>query len=207
VRFEARWALALLLLSLGCRPERPASSAPPPERFAGVKKTASQAAAPSAFCERSYPGSGENSRRYVPPALRPMEGGDEAPSPRNGWLWLNLWATWCTPCVEEMAVLRRWRDGFSREGLPVAFELLSIDDSGQGKALETWRSRNLPGPIRWLRSEEDLPPLLASLGVEANASIPIHALVDPAGRLRCVRVGAIHDQDYGAVRELLSHTR
>jgi hypothetical protein len=102
-----------------------------------------------------------------------------------------------------MALLLRWRDGFSREGLPVTFELLSIDDSSQGKALEAWRSRKLPGPIRWLRSDEDLGPLLASLGVGADASIPIHALVDPSGRLRCVRVGAVHEQDYGAAREIL----
>jgi hypothetical protein len=104
-----------------------------------------------------------------------------------------------------MALLRRWQEGFSREGLPVTFELLSIDDSSQAKALEAWRSRDLPGPIRWLRSEDDLGPLLASLGVGADASIPIHALVDPSGHLRCVRVGAIHEQDYGVARELLSH--
>jgi hypothetical protein len=39
--------------------------------------------------------------------------------------------------------------------------------------------------------------------VGADASIPIHALVDPSGALRCVRVGSIHAQDYGAARELM----
>jgi thiol-disulfide isomerase/thioredoxin len=199
-------ALVAALLVCACQPEHAsASPAPPPERFAGVKKTAAAStAASSSFCERSFPKSGEQSRRYVPPALRPLASGDGAPSPPNRWIWLNLWATWCTPCIEEMALLRRWKDGFAREGIQVAFELLSIDDSSQGKALNAWRSRDLPGPIRWIRSEEDLAPLLSSLGVGGDASIPIHALVDPSGLLRCVRVGAIHEQDYGAVRQLLS---
>ena len=42
---------------------------------------------------------------------------------RAGWRWVNLWATWCTPCVEEMALLRQWRDGFARDGAPVAFDV------------------------------------------------------------------------------------
>jgi hypothetical protein len=32
----------------------------------------------------------------------------------------------------------------------------------------------------------------------------VHALVDPTGALRCVRVGSIHEQDYGAARDLIS---
>jgi thiol-disulfide isomerase/thioredoxin len=207
VRSERRAALILsasvsALLWCACRGEEPGASAPPPERFAGVKKTAAGSSA--SFCERSYPANGEQSRRYVAPGLRPLPGGAQAPEPRKGWIWLNLWATWCAPCIEEMALLRRWRDGFSREGLPVAFELLSIDGESEGKALSAWRARDLPGPIRWIRSEEELKPLLASLGVGADASIPIHALVDPSGHLRCVRVGAIHEQDYGSAKELLA---
>jgi hypothetical protein len=88
--------------------------------------------------------------------------------------------------------------------VPVGFELLSIDEAEQQAALAAWQSKGLPGPIRWLRSEQDLGPLLDALGVERDAMIPIHALVDGAGWLRCVRVGAIHEQDYAAVKGLLS---
>ena len=45
---------------------------------------------------------------------------------------------------------------------------------------------------------------MKKLGVDAGAALPVHALVDPAGALRCVRVGAIHDRDYGAVKALLA---
>ncbi len=194
-------ALSALIL-VACREEQPAGSATL-ERFAGVKKTAAQEAAGSAFCEKRYPATGDQARRYTPPPLRALPGAVPPPPARNQWTWLNLWATWCVPCVEEMELLSRWRDGFSGEGVPVSFELLSIDDESKEKELSAWRARKLPGAVRWLRSEADLPALLGSLGLKADAAIPIHALVDPSGFIRCVRVGAVHEQDYGAVKELL----
>jgi hypothetical protein len=103
-----------------------------------------------------------------------------------------------------MDLLRRWRDGFSRDGMQVAFELVSIDAPDRGEDLAAWRSKGLPGPIRWLRAEGDLGPFLDSLGVARDAMIPVHAMVDASGWLRCVRVGAIHEQDYAAVKGLLA---
>jgi hypothetical protein len=89
-------------------------------------------------------------------------------------------------------------------GLHVGFELVSVDeDPAREQDLVAWGAKGLPGPIRWLRSEQDLAPLLDSLGVERGAMIPIHALVDASGWLRCVRVGAIHEQDYAAVKAVL----
>jgi len=196
-------------LAAGCQEPPPAAGAALPARFEGVRKQPAPGAAPqSAFCERSYPPGGEGARRYVGPPQRPLpgavEGANGAGAPATGWTWVNLWATWCTPCVEEMELLARWREGFSRDGVQVRFELLSIDEAARAQDLVAWRSRPVPGPIRWLRSEEDLGPLLDSLGVERGAMIPIHALVDGSGWLRCVRVGAVHEQDYAAVKGLLA---
>lgn len=198
-------AAAFFALALACRESRPQQDAPP-ERFAGVRRQeASAAAVASAFCERAYPAGGEGARRWTAPPLRALGGsGSAAGATPGGWTWVNLWATWCEPCVEEMGLLGRWRDGFSRDGVPVRFELLSIDEPEQEAALTAWQSKGLPGPIRWLRSGQDLGPLLDALGVERGAMIPIHALVDAAGWLRCVRVGAIHEQDYAAVKGLLA---
>ena len=200
-------ALLAFALAAGCREEPSSSALAVPERFAGVRKAA-PSAGPSPFCERSYPAGGEGARRYAAPPLRPLPGSDErARSDGAGgeaWTWVNLWATWCTPCVEEMELLRRWRDGFSRDGVAVRLELVSIDDAERERDLVAWRSKGLPGRLGWLRSERDLGPLLDSLGVERDAMIPIHALVDGAGWLRCVRVGAVHEQDYAAVKGLLA---
>lgn len=196
VRFERALMLGLLALA-GCD-EKP--TGPAPSRFASVKKSAQSA---TAFCDKSYPASGDGVKRFVAPALRPF-GAAAAPAPAKGWTWLNIWATWCKPCVEEMGVLNRWSDAISREGLPLHFELLSIDDASAQPELDAWSAKNLPGPIKWIRSEADFGTLLDGLGVERSAAIPIHVLIDPKGLVRCVRVGAIHEQNYGAVRDLIT---
>jgi thiol-disulfide isomerase/thioredoxin len=208
VRSDRR-ALAAAAVGLALATACPEPSSPPqdagPERFAGVRKA--PAAASSAFCERSYPQGGEGARRWVAPPERPLPGSDPAegtPARERGWTWVNLWATWCAPCVEEMELLARWREGFSRDGTPVRFELVSVDAEEREEDLVERRAKGLPGRVRWLRSEPDLAPLLESLGVERDAMLPVHALVDASGWIRCVRVGAVHEQDYAAVKGFLT---
>jgi thiol-disulfide isomerase/thioredoxin len=193
-----RSSALLVVLWLAACDEK--NEGPPPERFASVKKTAKAAA--TTFCEKSYPKSGEGARKLALPATRPF-GGDKPP-PAKGWTWLNVWATWCTPCVEEMGLLNRWHDAAAREGLKLDFNLLSIDESDAEAKLIEWKAKNLPGPILWIRGQDDFGPFLDSIGVDRNAAIPIHVLVDPGGMVRCVRVGAIHEENWGAVRDLLS---
>ena len=106
--------------------------------------------------------------------------------------------------MDEMALLGRWRGGMASASAPFDLELLSVDTVDAADALARTIAKGLPGPVRWLRSADDLAPFMTSLGIDAGAALPVHALVDPSGALRCVRVGAIHDRDYGAVKALLT---
>lgn len=176
--------LAVLLL-VACDEK---NEGPPPERFASVKKKADTKA--SAFCEKTFaPGE----KKFAAPKA------DGALSETKGWRWVNLWATWCKPCVEEMGLLNKWN-----EQLQVTIDLLSIDEPDAD--LESWKKKNLPGAITRIASPEDFTALLTGLGLDKNAAIPIHVLVDPKGDVRCVRVGSIKQENYGAVRELVSGT-
>jgi hypothetical protein len=103
-----------------------------------------------------------------------------------------------------MALLGTWRTALAKDGVPLELTLLSVDAPENEAALRAAAARGLPGEAPWLRAPADLDPFLATLGVEAGAALPIHALIDKDDQLRCVRVGAIHDRDYGAVRALLS---
>jgi thiol-disulfide isomerase/thioredoxin len=188
VRSEALLAAVLLLAACDEKAEGPA-----PERFASVKKKADAKA--STFCEKTW---GPKEKKFTPAAVRPGAKGDRA----AGWTWVNLWATWCKPCVEEMGLLVRWNEAFQREQLPVVFDLLSVDEGDVD--LEPWRKKNLAGHISWIRSPEDFTAFLEGLSVDKNAAIPIHVLVDPDGYLRCVRVGSIHQENYGVVRALIA---
>ena len=190
--------LCVALLS-GCPDEKNSGQAP--SRFAGVATKVSKQTAQ--FCDHSYPAGVDH--LYRPAPTRPLTGADASPSGK-GWRWVNAWATWCTPCVEEMGLLTRWRDALKEDGLDVSFELLSIDVTDAEPELRRWTQKSLPGKVQWLRAEEDFGPWLDALGVERDAAVPIHVLVDPKGQVRCVRVGAVHAQDYGAVRSLLTGT-
>jgi len=103
-----------------------------------------------------------------------------------------------------MGLLARWTEGLRREGRRIELDLLTVDAPEAEAALRRIVDKGLPGPVRWLRSPDDLGPFLDGLGVARDAALPIHALVDPAGLLRCVRVGAIHERDYGVVKALLA---
>jgi thiol-disulfide isomerase/thioredoxin len=188
--------LALLCaVALAACDEKP--SGPAPERFAAVKKKSAQTAA--AFCDKSpEPGA----QKYEAPALRPFGKGEAAAA--KGWRWVNLWATWCKPCVEEMDLLNRWSQALSRAGLDVTFEMLSIDEAEAEDALKEWSAKPLPGQIRWIKSADELKAFFEKLGVGKDAPIPVHVLVDPKGSVRCVRVGSIHEENWGPVRALIA---
>jgi hypothetical protein len=104
--------------------------------------------------------------------------------------------------MEEMPLLARWRESLLRDGIPLRLDLVSVD-------VEPFDLTLFPRAPKEARISRVVPPsdpqaALASLGVEMDAPIPVHALVDDVGHLRCTRVGAVHEADYGSVRALLS---
>ena len=200
------FALSLLLVSTACgQAEPPAGTG---RRVAAVKaeKPAGAANDGGGFCEKAYPTTGPEARRFEWPPLQPLPVPEvaDAPAVMHGWLWVNVWATWCQPCLAEMALLGKWTRALDDEGRAIRLELLTIDVAEQTEALKQRLNAGLPGRARWLRSEADFGPFLDLLGVDRHAAIPIHALVDPQGMLRCVRVGAISGQDYAAIKGILT---
>lgn len=116
---------------------------------------------------------------------------------------MNVWATWCHPCVEELARVYRFRDRLATEGAPADVLLLSVDAGDEDVARFATEHREAHGSVR-ISDVHALPQLIAGLGLDPGASIPIHAFVDPAGKLRCVRTGAVEDADYDAVKAVLT---
>ena len=72
--------------------------------------------------------------------------------------------------------------------------------------LEKALQRTIPGQVRWLRNGNDLPAFLEGLGVAKDSAIPVHALVDPKGMVRCVRVGSVSEEAFGSIKTILQGT-
>ncbi len=189
--------LSLLVLS-ACQSETSAPAGKAPARFAAVKKSTNKSA--KRFCDKVFDGKG---KAWTPPPERPLPGPTKTvPNPKGkAWTWVNLWATWCGPCVEEMPLLRSWKAALQKEGLPLKMQLWTID--AEGDDLKGALTQNYPGDIHWLKNEEALPGLLSSLGLSQNTAIPVHALLDPEGKLRCVRVGKVGQPNYAAIKSIL----
>ncbi len=171
---------------------------------ARARVNAVQAAAPSAmpagWCEKRYePGKGP---KLVLPENEKFTQGpvDVAGRPR----WVNMWATWCKPCVAEMPLILRWRDARLGTGTDISLEMLSIDDDMVGlKAFLTRHMELRSTKILHMKDPAGLSAFATSLGLGADATVPIHIFTDRNDNITCIRTGGIAESDLGVIRELM----
>ena len=181
---------ALLAASFGCE-ERSQQPAAPSSRVNAVKAEVAKEASPEDFCDKRYPAA--SAPAFTWPTLT-------AAAPQaSGWRWINVWATWCKPCVEEIPRLVGWRDRLG--GLPLV--LVSVDENDA--IVEEYRKANpaIPATSR-LADPAALPAWMKALGLDEAAPIPIHVFVDPQGKIRCVRAGGVADPDFAVVQKIVS---
>ena len=174
-------------------------------RVAAVKKTETKPEAPvktSGWCDHAFK-AGKGPKLALPP-VEAAAGAPYAGFPKDKRLWINLWATWCKPCMREMPLLRLWRESLAKEGLEFKILFLSVDDEtgplrdylkthADGEGIETVRLTDQKALEGWLKQYE-LP---------ADTAIPIHLIVSPGGEVRCVRTGGLSDGDLETIRQLM----
>jgi thiol-disulfide isomerase/thioredoxin len=131
--------------------------------------------------------------------LPPVEG---TPKGANTFRWVNVWATWCKPCVEEIPRIDAFCTKIAQEGSPVTFELLSVDTDAA--VVEAFRKAHagIPAGLR-LTDASALAPWLGELGLDAGAGLPVHVFVEASSHVRCVRAGAVSENDFAAVAALV----
>lgn len=127
-----------------------------------------------------------------------------APLPSQRWVWVNLWATWCKPCIREMPMLQLWQQQLAKFGPSFDLWFVSVD---QDKAeLERFLTEHPDLASEYtlrLTSAEAMEPWLKTLSVNSMASVPIHIIVAPGGGVRCVRTGSLSDGDFSIVKNLV----
>jgi thiol-disulfide isomerase/thioredoxin len=191
-------ALGALLALYGCGDTGGGSTAAPPpkSRFEAVAAKTPSGDTLAGFCDvRAEPGQGKPFRF---PAL---EGGAAAPA-QQGVRWVNVWATWCKPCVEEMPMISTWQKQLATEGKRLDVQFVSVDESAE--LVQAFRAQHpaLPPSFR-LADPTALAAFVAELGLDSGAGLPIHVFLEPDARIRCVRAGAITESHYAIVSSLM----
>lgn len=106
-------------------------------------------------------------------------------------LFINLWATWCEPCVAELGSIERLRDSLDDvQGL----RFLLVAPQRERELERFVRRHSLSVPV--FREVQRMP---ASFGLRA---LPTTYIVDRSGNVVLVHRGAA-DWDTAAVRRLL----
>ena len=190
-------AVLLALAPAGCNEKPSDASAPLASRVDGVKASSGKRRTAADFCD-VLPAADKAPAFAMPPLTA------AAPAAARGWRWVNFWATWCKPCIEELPLLGRWHERLQKAGRAVELVFVSVDDSDDALVDYKKQHADAPTSLRVADTQASMPGWLRSVGLDENAPIPLHVLVDASGKVRCVRAGGLRDADYPIVEELIA---
>ncbi len=105
-------------------------------------------------------------------------------------VFLNIWATWCSPCVLEMPGIEKLHQAIDTS--KVAFVILSREDEDVVRAFVESEPLDLP-----LYIAEEVPSVFES------STVPATFIIDPAGKVVFKHTGAVKWD--GAASETFLH--
>jgi peroxiredoxin len=107
---------------------------------------------------------------------------------------LNVWATWCHPCREEIPILQTLHERYAARGLELVG--VSVDARGEEDTIREFANDfDMTYPL-WLDPDERVQSTFLAIGVPATF------LIDRTGVLRWRHVGPVRADDSTLVREL-----
>jgi thiol-disulfide isomerase/thioredoxin len=189
--------IGLAALACACGNDKDAS--PTPSRVNGAKVATNTTGSGSveAFCDARDPG--DKGPLFQWPALAAAP-----PAAAPSWRWVNVWATWCKPCIEELPRIVKWHDKLVASGKQVDLQFVSVDESEADVTEFRKNHTDAPASMRMADPEKKMSPWFKELGLGEAPPVPIHVFVGPAGHIRCARAGAVREQDYAVVERVLS---
>ncbi len=103
---------------------------------------------------------------------------------------INVWATWCGPCVQELPEFVAMQRMYRKRG----FELvtISMDEVGQkDAALKMLKEKHLGGAKNYIWSSDDKDALVAALDKTWEGPVPFTLIVGKDGKVIYRNTGAV----------------
>ncbi|RJP49468.1 MAG: hypothetical protein C4583_12410 [Anaerolineaceae bacterium] len=100
---------------------------------------------------------------------------------RGQVILVNLWATWCPPCVEELPTLNDFYRDFARDG----FLLVGINDGEELSVVKDYVTRTGLDFLIWT------DPTYLSESAFGTMNLPSSYVIDRQGQVRLQWIGAI----------------
>jgi thiol-disulfide isomerase/thioredoxin len=124
--------------------------------------------------------------------LRVLDGPDfDLLKYRGKSVLLNVFATWCPPCNEEMPYLVEAAGDYADKGLVV----IGIDDRESDEDVRAFRKKfHIPFPIAMDQSGWIVRALEVGT-TRAETALPTSFFIDPNGYLYCDRIGSVSRQE------------
>jgi len=111
---------------------------------------------------------------------------------------INVWATWCGPCVAEFSDLVTLNHMYRDRGLE--FVSISADDPARtDKALKFLVSKQSSGP-NYIYTGDDKYKMIEAIDPKWDGALPYTMLVDPDGKIVYAHQGAI---DFDELRKII----
>jgi thiol-disulfide isomerase/thioredoxin len=123
-------------------------------------------------------------------AMRKAKGSD---------LFIHLWASWCGPCMEELADIDRLALQTRARG--AAFLSVSLDDPKRAEHVLKVLHRQAPNLTRFVAKLDDPDKFAELFAGEWDGSIPALFVYDRTGHLRASFVGQLENAD---IRRMLA---
>lgn len=109
---------------------------------------------------------------------------------------LNVWATWCIPCREEIPALQRLHEEYAARGLRIVG--VSVDARGEEQTVKDFADSFGVTYDLWLDPSEEVISTFRVIGV------PNTYLIDREGRVLWKHIGPVLDDDPGLLAGLES---
>jgi thiol-disulfide isomerase/thioredoxin len=113
---------------------------------------------------------------------------------------LNLWATWCAPCLREIPVLISIANGMAARGV-VLVGVAMDEPQSLNTLVEPFRARFFPQFTTWLRDEPDMDSIASVVDQTWNEILPTTYIIARDGKLLTKIQGARSEAQFRAAIE------